>query len=38
LLGCYIADTDPTNNLSVEFERLRQRVNPSNLIALDKIL
>jgi hypothetical protein len=38
LLGCNDADADPTNDLSVEFERLRQRVNPGDLDALDKIL
>jgi hypothetical protein len=38
LLGQNVVDTDPTDDLSAEFERLRQRVNPGNLTALDKIL
>jgi hypothetical protein len=38
LLGRNDADTDPTDNLSAEFERLCQRVNPGDLDALDKIL
>jgi hypothetical protein len=38
LLGRNDADTDLTDDLSVEFERLRQRVNPGDLDALDKIL
>jgi hypothetical protein len=31
-------DVDPTDDLSTEFERLRQSINPSDLAALDKIL
>jgi hypothetical protein len=38
LLGRKDADADPTDDLSVEFERLRQCVNPNDLDALDKIL
>jgi hypothetical protein len=38
LLGCNDVVADPTNNLSVKFERLRQLVNPGDLAALDKIL
>jgi hypothetical protein len=38
LLGRHDADADPTDDLSVEFDRLRQCVNPGNLNALDKIL
>jgi hypothetical protein len=37
LLSCNDANADPTDNLSAEFERLRQRVNPGDLDALDKI-
>ncbi|CAK9193849.1 unnamed protein product [Sphagnum troendelagicum] len=38
LLGRNNADMDPTSNLSAEFERLRQRINPGDLVTLDKIL
>jgi hypothetical protein len=38
LLARNDADTDPTDDLSIEFERLRQCVNPCDLDALDKIL
>jgi hypothetical protein len=38
LLGRNVASADPTNDLSAEFERLRQRVNPGDLTALNKIL
>jgi hypothetical protein len=38
LLGRDNADANPTDNLSAEFDCLRQRVNPSDLAALDKIL
>jgi hypothetical protein len=38
LLGHNDVDTDPTDDLSAQFERLRQCVNPGDLIALDKIL
>ncbi len=38
LLGHNDVDADPTDNLSAEFERLRQRVNSGDLGALDKIL
>jgi hypothetical protein len=38
LLGHNNADVDPTDDLSSEFERLRQRVDPSDLDTLDKIL
>jgi hypothetical protein len=38
LLGRNDADGDPTDDLSAEFERLRQCVNPGDLDALDKIL
>jgi hypothetical protein len=38
LLGRNVVNADPTNNLSAEFERLRQHVNPGDLAALDKIL
>ncbi len=31
------ADVDPTDDLSAEFKRLRQRINPGDLVALDKI-
>jgi hypothetical protein len=37
LLDSNIADTNPTNDLSIEFERLHQCVNPGDLTALDKI-
>jgi hypothetical protein len=32
------ANADPINDLSIDFERLRQRVNLGNLTTLDKIL
>jgi hypothetical protein len=38
LLGRNDADADPIDDLSAEFKRLRQRVNPGDLDALDKIL
>jgi hypothetical protein len=38
LLGHNDADANPTDDLSAEFERLRQHVNPGDLNALDKIL
>ncbi len=38
LLGRNNANADPTDDLSAEFERLRQCVNLGNLDALDKIL
>jgi hypothetical protein len=38
LLGRNNVDRDPSNDLSVEFERLHQCINPGNLDALDKIL
>jgi hypothetical protein len=38
LIGRNDADADPTDALSAEFERLCQRVNSSDLAALDKIL
>ncbi len=38
LLGRNDADADLTDDLSAEFERLRQCVNPGDLDALDKIL
>jgi hypothetical protein len=38
LLGRNDVDTNPTNNLSVEFERMHEHVNPGDLTALDKIL
>jgi hypothetical protein len=38
LLGRNNTNADLTDNLSAEFERLCQRVNPGNLDALDKIL
>jgi hypothetical protein len=38
LLGRNDIDADSTDDLSVEFEHLRQRVNPGDLNALDKIL
>ncbi len=38
LLGRNDADADPTYDLSAELERLRQRINPGDLEALDKIL
>jgi hypothetical protein len=37
LLCRNVIDADPTDDLSTEFERLHQHVNPSNLAALDKI-
>jgi hypothetical protein len=38
LLGRNHANADPTDDMSAEFERLHQRVNPGDLAALDKIL
>jgi hypothetical protein len=38
LLGRNDADADPTDDLNVEFERLRQRVNLGDFATLDKIL
>jgi hypothetical protein len=38
LLGRNDANANPTDNLSIEFDRLHQHVNPGNLVALDKIL
>jgi hypothetical protein len=38
LLGRNDADADLTEDLSAEFERLRQRVNSGDLDGLDKIL
>jgi hypothetical protein len=38
LFGRNVADVDLTNDLSAEFEHLRQHVNSSDLAALDKIL
>jgi hypothetical protein len=38
LLGRNDVDMDSTDDLSAEFECLRQRVNPGDLDALDKIL
>jgi hypothetical protein len=38
LLGRNDADMDSTDDLSIEFECMRQRVNPGDLAALDKIL
>jgi hypothetical protein len=38
LVGRNDVDADPTYDLSAELERLRQRVNPGDLDALDKIL
>jgi hypothetical protein len=38
LLGRNDAVADPIDDLSVEFEHLRQCVNPGDLTALDKIL
>jgi hypothetical protein len=38
LLGRNDANVDSTDDLSVEFERLCQRVNPGDLDALNKIL
>jgi hypothetical protein len=38
LLGRNDANADPIDDLSAEFARLRQHVNPGNLTALDKIL
>jgi hypothetical protein len=37
LLGRDDAEADPTDNLSAEFDCLCQRINPSDLAALDKI-
>ncbi len=37
LLGRNDADADPTNDVSAEFERLRQRINLGDLDALHKI-
>jgi hypothetical protein len=38
LLGRNDANANSTDDLSTEFERLCQRVNPGDLTALDKIL
>jgi hypothetical protein len=38
LLNRNDVDTNSTDDLSAEFERLRQRVNSGDLVALDKIL
>jgi hypothetical protein len=38
LLGYNDADANPTNDLSAEFECLRQHVNLGDLVALNKIL
>jgi hypothetical protein len=38
LLSCNNTDANPTNDLSAEFEHLRQHINPGDLAALDKIL
>ncbi len=37
LLGRNDVDADLIDDLSVKFEHLRQRVNPDDLVALDKI-
>jgi hypothetical protein len=37
LLDCDVVDVDSTDDLSAEFEHLRQRVNASDVVALDKI-
>jgi hypothetical protein len=38
MLGCNVVDADSIDDLSAEFECLRQRVNSDDLATLDKIL